>query len=442
MFGWFAPKCPLDTWEKTWTERRMRWLADQFGIDRLLNAKVILPTEQYFASPLGTDLKSVRRLLDRMCGYMGVSPAKVSLEIVADEQMPGAAGLYQQRKRSIICVARSQLANPVSLLATLCHELAHELLLGGGLLTTQVSDHEWITDLLPVFLGTGIFLANSTIHDTSGYSSGWSWWSISRQGYLPSRIFGYAFALFAFVRGETDPSWAEHLRLDARASLHAGLRYLRKTGDCLFHPNTIREKIPPLTSAGAVELLRTGTPTVRLATLWDVRDADLTEPGVLAVVQACLNDRDAHVIAEAARTLALFGPAAEGAIPRLLDALWRGENSIKIGAAEALGAIRSRPETVVRELTVLLTDGSPELVVAAARALHRFGRQAASAVPKLLAALKPALVEGWPEPGRSLVALLQLVSDNPREILCDHFEDLELRRLALKILRQQEREGK
>jgi len=236
--------------------------------------------------------------------------------------MPGAAGLYQQRKRSLIRVAHSQLADPFRLLATLCHELAHELLLGGGLLTAGVSDHEWITDLLPVFLGTGIFLANSTLQDSSGYSAGWSWWSMSRQGYLPSRIFGYAFALFAFVRGETQPSWAEHLRLDARVALHTGLRYLHKTGDSLFHPDTIREKVPLLTPARVIERLRTGTPTVRLATLWDIPDSALASTEVLTAVQACLDDGDAHLIAEAARTLGRFGPAAEAAIPRLLDVLW------------------------------------------------------------------------------------------------------------------------
>ncbi len=35
MFGLFAPKCPLDTKNKTWVERRMLWLARRFGLDRV-----------------------------------------------------------------------------------------------------------------------------------------------------------------------------------------------------------------------------------------------------------------------------------------------------------------------------------------------------------------------------------------------------------------------
>ena len=28
MFGWFAPKCPLELSQKVWTEYRMRWLCN------------------------------------------------------------------------------------------------------------------------------------------------------------------------------------------------------------------------------------------------------------------------------------------------------------------------------------------------------------------------------------------------------------------------------
>lgn len=43
LFGLFAPKPPLVVREKAWIEVRMRWLAGQFGINRLLNAKIAMP---------------------------------------------------------------------------------------------------------------------------------------------------------------------------------------------------------------------------------------------------------------------------------------------------------------------------------------------------------------------------------------------------------------
>src|SRR5580704_16278966 len=94
MSGWFAPKCPLDTWEKTWTETRMRWLADQFGIEQLLQTEVILPTDQYFPDPYHGTAADARQLMNQLCGYMGIDPQRIDLEVCADFQLPGAAGHY------------------------------------------------------------------------------------------------------------------------------------------------------------------------------------------------------------------------------------------------------------------------------------------------------------------------------------------------------------
>jgi len=438
MLGWFTPKCPINTREKAWTETRMRWLADHFGIDRLLRAEVVLPNEDYFPDPHPVDEKGVRQLLDRMCGYMGVSPSKVSLEIRAEERMPGAAGLYEQSQGSLIVINRAQLNDPVRLLATLAHELAHELLVGGGLLEIDAPDHELVTDLLPVFLGTGIFSANATVQDKSGSSGTWSWWQISRQGYLPSQMFGYAFALFAFVRGEQDPPWARYLRLDASAALKAGLRYLDRTGDTLFHPDTVRAKTSAPTPDAAVERLRTGTPTVRLATLSDIREHALIGPKVLEAVRACLDDGDPNIPGEAARALCVFGPMAERAVPRLVDALSQGNTDTKIGAAHALGAIQSFPETVVAELGVALRDGHSGVIMAAAEALQAFGPQAESAVPRLLAALEPALVHCDHSRIESLLGALSAVTADARKHLRDYFADRdhELGRIALDMFRE------
>src|SRR5262249_7891588 len=145
-----------------------------------------------------------------LCGYMAVDGRQLKLEVWPDTQLPGAAGHYARGEQTTIRIAESQLANPMFLIGTLAHELAHEILLGQGYLTEEVADHELITDLLPVFLGVGIFAANVTLYEDRGID----WWSIGKQGYLPARQFGYAMALFTFLRDDRDVTWAKHLRLD------------------------------------------------------------------------------------------------------------------------------------------------------------------------------------------------------------------------------------
>jgi len=141
MFDWLTPMFPVDTWQKAWIERRMRWLADCFGIDRLLNAEVILPTEDFFPGSFQEDEESARHFLIRLCGYMGVELRNISLDVCEDHEMQGLAGEYEKRECSKIRIARSQLADPLQLLATLAHELAHELLLGDERLSADVPDH-------------------------------------------------------------------------------------------------------------------------------------------------------------------------------------------------------------------------------------------------------------------------------------------------------------
>lgn len=433
MFGWFKPRCPLDTAWKTWTERRMLWLADRLGVDRLLDAQVVEPTEEFFPDLYDADRASARKCLDRVCGYMGVDPARVTLEVVADDDMPGAAGLYEQRARSNICVAESQLASPDKLLATLAHELAHEVLLGGKLLTHDVADHEQVTDLLPVFLGVGILGANATITDTSGYEGGWSWWSVSRQGYLSSIQLGYALALFAFMRGEVWPEWAGHLRPDAAETLGAGVRYLSRTGDSLFHPDTVRDRRGDKTVMEIVLRLEDASPTFRMDALLDVDERNLADPALLAPVRRCLGDRDGHVRAAAARSAGAFGFRGRVLIPRLVEMLREGEDSAR-AAAGALVNVGAAPELVVPEFARLMKE-SPELVDALALSLGSYGAEARAALPALLDAFGRALL-GKPGALDALRTALRAISDDPARDVRRHFaDDGELLRLALFDLR-------
>jgi hypothetical protein len=48
MFGWFRPRCPVDTWEKAWTEQRMVWLAQRLGLEKLQPAQVVTPIPEFF----------------------------------------------------------------------------------------------------------------------------------------------------------------------------------------------------------------------------------------------------------------------------------------------------------------------------------------------------------------------------------------------------------
>ena len=62
-------------------------------------------------------------------------------------------------------------------------------------------DADWVVDLLEVYLGLGVFTANSTLYDEAAFQqAGRGWWTI--RGYLNSGMLGYALAVFAWLRHE------------------------------------------------------------------------------------------------------------------------------------------------------------------------------------------------------------------------------------------------
>jgi hypothetical protein len=349
--------------------------------------------------------------------------------------MPGAAGLYEPGGRRSIVVTESRLATPVYLVPVLAHELGHEILLGGGLVAPDDPDHEWLTDLVPTFLGLGVLSANGTVYDASWTDGPMSWSMVGKQGYLTSREIGYALALFAFARGENRPRWDRHLRPDAAAPFRAGLRYLRRTGDTLFHPDTAAAPDRPPDPAELDDRLRHGTPGLRLAALWDVADAT-PSTDLLGAVRACVGDRDRDVAAAAVAALGAFGPAAAAAVPDLVQAVWYGEPAVRPAAATALGRLGADPETAVPALAKVLADRDSAVVSAAVAALAGFGPAATACVPELTATVAAAVVAGQFDRVNEALVALAAVTPDVRAAVRDHLPDPEHQRQARMAMKE------
>jgi hypothetical protein len=436
MFGLFQVRCPVSLVEKTWIEWRMRWLAGALGIDRLLDAEVLLPTDEHFPGEFQGSRSDAREWLAFLGHHMGVNTGAIDLEVLPDELMPQAAGHYQPDPDGpIIRVAESKLARPQELLATLAHELAHEILLGGRLLSPEVADHEWVTDLLMVYLGVGIFAANATVSEASGYEGNWSWWQIGKQGYLSAHMFGYAMAQFAFMRRE-EAFWGKHLRPDAADTLVKGLRFLHKTNDTLFHPDTIRAAHRQPTLTQRADALRQGSASVRLATLWEIGQEMLSRSELDEAVQACLGDPEDAIVAEALRVLATTQVEPPGGAEQLIHLLWHGSPVVQAAAVHALGELRLEPVLAVPNLAAFLDKANDTLVQEACRALCAYSVYAGDAVPKILDALRRPYRAANYSVLESLLRALQEAVGDARTVITKRFgsEDPEMCRLLLEML--------
>jgi hypothetical protein len=252
MLDWlFRPSCPCDPAAKVWVEERLQWLADEFDDNAFSGRRIVLPTPEFFPDAYDGSKKSVRRLLNRVCDFMDVVPDLVQLEFVADvgkiwlvndagAYLPGAAGTYEEgEEKYIIRIDSSGLDEPMSLVGTMAHELAHVRLLGESRIMREVFDNELLTDLTVVHFGLGIFLANTPRNWDSQYTR-WPDTDLFKPEYMTPPMFGWAMAHLAWFRGEERPDWARHLNSSARANLKEGLRYLLATKDSSYKPVRLR----------------------------------------------------------------------------------------------------------------------------------------------------------------------------------------------------------
>lgn len=241
FFDWFRskPGCPIDAATRGWVDDRWAWLEGQFGAERVRDATLVLPRPEFFPDPYSGTEACARRILDRVCGYMGVDPSAVEMSLYAEGDptagnpifggglRDGTAGLYHpEGGRYRVWVEAANLDDPLAMVATMAHELGHVHLLGHGRVSGDAEDHEPLTDLLTVFLGLGVFTANSVIRERYWHEGNYSGWSIGRRGYLGMPAYGYAFALFARARGEYGPAWAQELRPDVRSAFWQSGQFL------------------------------------------------------------------------------------------------------------------------------------------------------------------------------------------------------------------------
>jgi hypothetical protein len=210
---------------------------DEFGSDFMINAPTILPTQEFFPDPYDGSERAVRRLLDRVCGYMRVSADLVDVEYFSEQHRPdfvddagrtigGIAGLYEPGHRITIHLERGQFHDAMALVGTVAHELAHARTLGEGRCFHGEYDNELLTDLTVVFHGMGVFIANVPRNWDSDADT-WPGTDVFKPEYMTTPMFGYAMALRCWLREEPMPKWRKHLRPGVRSEFKTSLRFLR-----------------------------------------------------------------------------------------------------------------------------------------------------------------------------------------------------------------------
>lgn len=201
MWGRWSRDALLDAELTHWQFEVFGWLLRHMGgITALRARRLILPTREFFPQRGGRDHAFALALFEQTRIHAGMADwacelqphesgpdPKVSAQAFVKDAPQSPAGTFRTREDGTVLITYDpgQLANPMSLVATFAHELAHyrtasfpEPPPGGWEIW------EPATDLAAAFLGFGVFLANTRFqfsHFDDGRTAGWQ---SRHQGYL------------------------------------------------------------------------------------------------------------------------------------------------------------------------------------------------------------------------------------------------------------------
>lgn len=226
--------CPVDEATRVWLENAFLALLDIFGKENTQNRTVLIPERIHFPIRYDGSEQAAFETLRITASQMEVPIESIKLDFYDEhlrqttEGTPG--GLYWgkgENDKFEISLARKKLDEPENMIATLAHEIAHIKLLGEN---RMEENDEPITDLTTIFFGLGIFNANAAFQ-TFGDAKYYGW---SQSGYLTQMEWGYALALFAYVREEHYPDWVNYLCKNVKADFIQSQRFISNNESKIF----------------------------------------------------------------------------------------------------------------------------------------------------------------------------------------------------------------
>ena len=239
MFWSKKKECPITIGDKEWIETHLNLLDEK--IVSLKETATILPTKKYFNWDFSGKEKDAEFVMKRVGEYCSINTDEIILDFYSEEaieldrgtvtqQIPGtgSAGMYIQEEGTFsIFVEVQQLKRPNSLIATIAHELSHYKLLGQNNLQLDGEENEWLTDLLAIAYGFGIFIGNSRFEFSQFQSGdGWGGWQYSIQGTLPHQIIAYTMAELESRKHNTNQSWVKLLKPDFKKDFLKSKEYI------------------------------------------------------------------------------------------------------------------------------------------------------------------------------------------------------------------------
>ncbi len=212
-----------------WALESYAQLITECGLaERFHTLPLVLPTRNFFNAPTGKSHETAEAVFADVKRLMGVADDSYQLHRMPEkiegvdhhnyQDIAQVAGTYQaDEEAAIISYSPEAMSIPLNFIATLAHELAHDLLSPPKTMD-DLPEHEMHTDFLCIVMGFGAFQAQGA------RQAGWA-------GYLSNELRMFALALFLKLRAISVEQVLAVLDSNLGKKLRRGIRQLETMPD-------------------------------------------------------------------------------------------------------------------------------------------------------------------------------------------------------------------
>ncbi len=225
MLSFFKVRPPLSAGQRVNIELLMRRTIDAIGKDLPKQCDIVGDI-----ADLRLDPSSPTQMLEQAESVIESRFPSVSSTVsvsVRDKVDGGLPSVYREKadlSPAQIEIHAETLTDPLRTVLELANQYSHHFWHSSGHLDPETL-HPNLTHLLPICCGLGILASDGAFYDVQWSEGGWQGWAMSRSGYYNASEIGYASALFARHRGESNPVWFKAMRLDSRETAKKASRY-------------------------------------------------------------------------------------------------------------------------------------------------------------------------------------------------------------------------
>lgn len=245
MFGLFRSKPVLDENSTEWLFHAYAWALGNFG-SKIFHQDTILvtPTNRHFPDKsFDTQEEKISAAFGRVRDYAGMQGWPCELTALTPDMEPppppnissvtprgpqGTVLIHEDSQSIPIAFDPGLVRKPLVLIAAFAQQLAYHLsraikedIPGGEDLRGPASD------LLAVFMGFGLFLANSAMTVCRGGCSGCA--PVQKLGYLTEAEFVYALAIFCILKDIQNTEVEPHLKNTLQPYFRKAIKEIKET---------------------------------------------------------------------------------------------------------------------------------------------------------------------------------------------------------------------